>query len=153
MIKLQKTRGVGLRGLKTSSKRAFTLAEVLTTLAIIGVVAALTIPALVHKYQQKQYYTQFMKTYNTLSKVIQLVFSQDGPFESITEEDISDDELFNKYFAEHFNIASVDDIPTYSVKDLEEMGNTLLAHYRRLIAIRKANPEMLQRKISILRTI
>ena len=30
----------------------------------------------------------------------------------------------------------------YSVKDLEEMGNTLLAHYRRLIAIRKANPEI-----------
>ena len=30
----------------------------------------------------------------------------------------------------------------YSVKDLEEMGNTLLQHYRKLIALRKANPEI-----------
>lgn len=30
----------------------------------------------------------------------------------------------------------------YSVKDLEEMGSTLLQHYRKLIALRKANPEI-----------
>ena len=35
------------------NKKAFTLAEVLITLAIIGVVAALTIPALLKDYQQK----------------------------------------------------------------------------------------------------
>ena len=32
---------------------AFTLAEVLITLGIIGIVAALTIPALITKYQDK----------------------------------------------------------------------------------------------------
>ena len=35
-------------------KKGFTLAEVLITLAIIGVVAALTVPTVVHKYQQKE---------------------------------------------------------------------------------------------------
>ena len=35
-------------------KCAFTLAEVLITLGIIGVVAALTIPTLISKYQEKQ---------------------------------------------------------------------------------------------------
>ena len=35
-------------------KRGFTLAEVLITLGIIGVIAALTIPALITKYQKRQ---------------------------------------------------------------------------------------------------
>ncbi|MBE7709037.1 MAG: prepilin-type N-terminal cleavage/methylation domain-containing protein [Cyanobacteria bacterium SIG32] len=41
----------------TSQKSAFTLAEVLITLAIIGVVAAMTIPTLVANYQQKSWDT------------------------------------------------------------------------------------------------
>jgi len=36
---------------------AFTLAEVLITLAIIGVVAAMTIPTLVANYQEKSWNT------------------------------------------------------------------------------------------------
>jgi prepilin-type N-terminal cleavage/methylation domain-containing protein len=36
-------------------KKAFTLAEVLITLAIIGVVAALSIPSVVRNYQETQY--------------------------------------------------------------------------------------------------
>ena len=41
----------------TSQKSAFTLAEVLITLAIIGVVAAMTIPTLVANYQEKAWNT------------------------------------------------------------------------------------------------
>ena len=40
-----------------NSKVAFTLAEVLITLGIIGVVAALTIPTLIAKYQEKSWAT------------------------------------------------------------------------------------------------
>ena len=38
-------------------KKAFTLAEVLITLAIIGVVAAMTIPTLIANYQEKSWAT------------------------------------------------------------------------------------------------
>ena len=37
---------------KFMNKRAFTLAEVLITLGIIGVVAAMTLPTLLNKYQE-----------------------------------------------------------------------------------------------------
>ena len=47
---------------------AFTLAEVLITLAIIGVVAALTIPTVVTNYKKKTYVTQLKKTYNYLTR-------------------------------------------------------------------------------------
>ena len=37
-----------------SDKSAFTLAEVLITLGIIGVVAAMTLPAIVHNYKNRK---------------------------------------------------------------------------------------------------
>ena len=43
--------------MKKRKKRAFTLAEVLITLGIIGVVAALTIPTLINNYQTKSWAT------------------------------------------------------------------------------------------------
>ena len=50
-------------------KKGFTLAEVLITLAIIGVVAALTIPVVMAKFQQKELYTRFIVAYNTFNDV------------------------------------------------------------------------------------
>ena len=44
-----------------SKKKAFTLAEVLITLGIIGVVAALTMPSLMSNYRRKVAETQGSK--------------------------------------------------------------------------------------------
>ena len=49
-------------------KKAFTLAEVLITLGIIGVVAALTIPNLMTAYKAHRYRTQFLKSYSTIQQ-------------------------------------------------------------------------------------
>ncbi|MDE6137832.1 MAG: type II secretion system GspH family protein [Candidatus Gastranaerophilales bacterium] len=54
------------------SKTGFTLAEVLITLGIIGVVAAITIPGLITTYKAHQLRAQFLKSYS----VIQQVFKQ-----------------------------------------------------------------------------
>ncbi len=51
-----------------SIKKGFTLAEVMITLGIIGVVAALTIPMLVASYQKIVLKNQFKKTYSVLSQ-------------------------------------------------------------------------------------
>ena len=50
-----------LRGHAGYSGAAFTLAEVLITLGIIGIVAAMTLPALVGKYQKVQTVNQLKK--------------------------------------------------------------------------------------------
>ena len=47
-------------------KTAFTLAEVLITLGIIGVVAALTLPSVINKYKAKQLETAFKKSSATV---------------------------------------------------------------------------------------
>ena len=53
-----------------SLKRGFTLAEVLITLGIIGVVAALTIPTLISEYQDKQFKAAYKKAYADLNQVV-----------------------------------------------------------------------------------
>ncbi len=49
-------------------KNAFTLAEVLVTVGIIGVVAAMTVPNLMENYQRQSYITQLRKVYSEVSQ-------------------------------------------------------------------------------------
>ena len=66
-------------GLKVFEKRsAFTLAETLITLAIIGVVAALTIPAVIQKYQERVTITKLKKTYSLLNQAYQMAVIENG---------------------------------------------------------------------------
>jgi len=60
---------------------AFTLAEVLITLVIIGVIAALTIPNLLQKYQEEALKTAYKKTYNVLNNAYKMVIAENGPLE------------------------------------------------------------------------
>ncbi|MBE7706477.1 MAG: type II secretion system protein [Cyanobacteria bacterium SIG30] len=59
-------------------KNAFTLAEVLITLAIIGVVAALTIPTLITNYQQQEWVVQFKKNYSIINRITNLAIMDYG---------------------------------------------------------------------------
>lgn len=57
---------------------AFTLAETLITLAIIGVVAALTIPSMVSKYQKRVYVTGLQKNYAVLTEAFKAAQIENG---------------------------------------------------------------------------
>ena len=67
-----------LINLFTSKKVAFTLAEVLITLAIIGIVAAMTIPTLVAKYQEKVMVTKVKQAHSQLMNAIQLYVAKNN---------------------------------------------------------------------------
>ena len=56
---------------------AFTLAEVLITLGIIGVVAALTIPGLINNYKAQRLRSQFLKSYSTVQQVFKQMEADD----------------------------------------------------------------------------
>lgn len=59
-------------------KFGFTLAEVLITLGIIGVVASMTIPTLIQNSQEKATISQLKKTYSTLSQAYALAVQENG---------------------------------------------------------------------------
>lgn len=60
------------------TKTGFTLAEVLITLGIIGVVAAMTLPALINKTNNKELQTAFLKTYSELNQLALLFTAENG---------------------------------------------------------------------------
>lgn len=59
-------------------KKGFTLAEVLITLGIVGVVAALTIPQLINNYKAAVLQTQFKKAYSDLNNASMLFVGHNG---------------------------------------------------------------------------
>lgn len=63
---------------KLKSFAAFTLAEVLITLGIIGVVAAITIPALLGNIQDAQLRSAWKKNYSVLAQAATKMLSENG---------------------------------------------------------------------------
>ena len=63
--------------LPTKMRFGFTLAEVLITLGIIGVVAAMTIPNLIATHKAKRFRTQFLKSYSTIQQVFKQMQADD----------------------------------------------------------------------------
>ncbi len=59
-------------------KRAFTLAEVLVTLGIVGVIAAITIPSLAMRCQKYVLKKQFKKKYLVLQQALDIVANDFG---------------------------------------------------------------------------
>lgn len=64
--------------------KAFTLAEVLITLGIIGIVAALTLPALIQNNRNKELQTGLKKAYSVLGLALDMYQAENG--EKITPE-------------------------------------------------------------------
>ncbi len=59
-------------------KKGFTLAEVLITLGIIGVVAAMTLPTLIEKHQKKVSAVRLEQTYSQLSQAVLMAQNDHG---------------------------------------------------------------------------
>ena len=116
-------------------KKGFTLAEVLITLAIIGVVAALTIPTVIAKYNQHAQYTAFMKMYNTITNVLSLVEGEEGKpnvwnYDYHVEAQVI--QFLKSHIYSHFKISKICESSTadcfspYEIKGLNgsEMGSS-----------------------------
>ena len=79
-------------------KTGFTLAEVLITLAIIGVVATLTLPALMTNTAEQQAKTAFKKGINTLTEAAQMNQAIAGfDYASFNTTDTEDEEAQSLY--------------------------------------------------------
>ena len=81
------------------SKAGFTLAEVLITLGIIGVVAAMTIPTLLTHLDNKAAATKLKKAYSVLSQATRFMTANDETIVAVcaTNDSYCLGEYFNKY--------------------------------------------------------
>ncbi len=78
-------------------KQGFTLAEVLITLAIIGVVATISIPSVISNSQQQEFKTGLRKAVSVLNSAITMNMALDG------ESPYDNQDLFN-YLQKHMSI-------------------------------------------------
>ncbi len=105
--------------------KAFTLAEVLITLGIIGVVAAFTIPSLLTNFQKRETITRLKAAYSILNQAIKLSEYDNGEIES-WDYTLSPADWVDKYIR---NYAKISDINSRTVKQSERwklLDGTLL---------------------------
>lgn len=82
----------------------FTLAEVLITLGIIGVVAAMTLPTVINNVRNKQLETAFKKSYTILSQVMVQLNHEAGVY--LDETQYQSTRIFKKVMLEKFGAIS-----------------------------------------------
>ena len=85
-------------------RSAFTLAEVLITLGIIGVVAAMTLPAIVNKYKERETVTKVKKFYSVMNQALLLAIKDNGYVDewNFLEHDIDTGSQISDKFASYF---------------------------------------------------
>ena len=104
-------------------KHAFTLAEVLVTLGIIGVVAAITLPTLIKEYQKHVWVNQLKTTYSILEQGFQKM--------------LVDDEVENLSDTTAFQSMKQDYCSGYSANCADFIDN--LKNYIPIVSITKVN--------------
>ena len=78
--------------------RGFTLAEVLITLGVIGVVSAMTLPSVIHNYKIKSLETSFKKSYSMLSQALLKMKADDVYLVKQSGNTYYFNDTFSKYF-------------------------------------------------------
>lgn len=84
---------------------AFTLAEVLVTLGILGVVAAMTMPTLVGNYQKKSYVTQLSKVCNEIQQAA-LKYKNDKNAINLREAGLTSQAEIKNFLHNNFKVVS-----------------------------------------------
>ena len=120
--------------LLSSNLKGFTLAEVLVTLGIIGVVSAMTVPSLMQNYQRQSYVTQLHKVYNELSQA-SIKYMTDNNAINLREAGLNSVDASVDFIKENFKIVQdcgTDAVPCFadSYKKLSGFSVTANDHER-----------------------
>jgi len=112
---------------------AFTLAEVLVTLTIIGVVSSMTIPTLYQRHTEQATVSKVKSAYAIVSNAIRMSIVDNGDFNTwdLSETWISDEEL-NQYFVPYLKTMG----KSFKTKkdygsDMKSLDNKSVAVYNR----------------------
>lgn len=114
--------------MKNRLLKSFTLAEVLITLGVIGIVAAMTMPVLVGNYQKKVLETQYKRSISVIANAITLMMAKNDvpgdlaslPLVACNRDAVCVSEEFSKYLPTILK-ADLDNHYTNAVMDLRNL--------------------------------
>ena len=119
-------------------KLGFTLAEVLITLGVIGVIAAMTLPTLIQNYQKHVWVNQLKKSVSTIEKGFKMAMAEDG-VESLENTElmlslngenaghVMDD--FSNKLKRYFKIINYRECEYQAIYQLKSLDGSLDDHY------------------------
>lgn len=96
--------GEGKRFSLIEKQKGFTLAEVLITLGIIGVVAAMTIPTLIAKTQKNQTVTKLQKAISVLNQAYKMSYAENGEIDADEQMELGAEQYFKEYWAPYIKV-------------------------------------------------
>lgn len=84
--------------------RAFTLAEIIVVIALLGVVAAIIIPSTVKNYKKREFETRFKIAYKTLNDLVGRSDIENGQAPPLVNNTQEADRNYNTYYRPYLNI-------------------------------------------------
>ena len=103
------------------NKKAFTLAEVLITLSILGVVAAITIPNVIGNYKKTMTETKLKMIYSQLSNIVDQMNIEYAPVSQLVDESFSGrskndatNYFVETYLKKYLKYSALCEVPKYS---------------------------------------
>ena len=116
------------------TKYGFTLAEVLVTLGIIGVVSAMTVPTLMQNHQKKTYVTQLHKVYNEIQQAVTMYLTDKNAL-NLTEAGINSNAKAQEFITDYFKVVQTCEnsltpcfAASYKYLNSTDEGNALAGH-------------------------
>ena len=89
-------------------RAAFTLAEVLITLGIIGVVAAMTMPSVIGHYKKQETISKLKKAYTSINQALKMSEIDNGEYEYWDEGfGLGAEQYLQKYWLPYFNVLKI----------------------------------------------
>jgi len=127
LLPLTKREGKSLAASLLSRLAAFTLAEVLVTLGIIGVVSAMTVPTLMQNYQRQSYVTQLHKVYNEMTQAL-LRYQNDKNAVNLREAGLTSADAVNSFITTYLKVVKDcdNDITACFGSDYKKINGTSL---------------------------
>lgn len=101
-----------MKNYNTLKKTAFTLAETLITLGIIGIVAAITIPTLITNYQKKVIPTKLKRAISVMNQAYKSAYDDIGEATPSEVRNMGGVEYVKKYWAPYLKISNICDTYT-----------------------------------------
>lgn len=111
--------------ISTKPNKGFTLAEVLITLGIVGVIAALTLPNLITEHQKDVTVNNLKKVYSEITQAIKLAEAEHGSIEGWNFDQSNKqfyDEYLTKYIATTGETTVGEIKSTYNIKYIRLSG-------------------------------
>jgi len=107
----------------TNKRIGFTLAEVLITLVIIGIIAAITVPMMIQNHKRIETAAKVKKFYSNFSNAIKLAELEQGVSTCYWDWGNTSDyegqkEFFEKYFGKYISYIKLDKVTEEQVKGL-----------------------------------